>query len=150
LIAIALACNPSLLIADEPTTALDVTISAQIIDLFKQLQKQLGTSLLLITHDLSVVSSLCDQVLVMYAGKIVEEGPVDQVLSSPRHPYTQMLLQATARLDRSRSEKLIHQRQADARRRRCRFFFNPTWRNFGAGRRKWLWKINLRAHARAA
>jgi oligopeptide transport system ATP-binding protein len=107
LIAIALACNPKLLIADEPTTALDVTISAQILDLFKHLQKQLGTSLLLITHDLNVVSTLCDQVLVMYAGKIVEQGPVDQVLSSPRHPYTQMLIQATARLDRSKEEKLI-------------------------------------------
>ena len=107
LIAMALSCNPPLLIADEPTTALDVTISAQILDLLKGLQKQLQTSLLLITHDLSVVASVCDRVLVMYAGKIVEQGKVEDVLLRPRHPYTQMLLQATARIDRPKSERLI-------------------------------------------
>jgi oligopeptide/dipeptide ABC transporter ATP-binding protein len=107
LIAIALACKPELLIADEPTTALDVTISAQILDLLKNLQKQTKSSLLLITHDLGVISSICDRVLVMYAGRIVEEGPVDQVLLKPRHPYTQLLLAATARLDQPLTERLI-------------------------------------------
>ncbi len=107
LIATALACKPSLLIADEPTTALDVTISAQILDLFRSLQKKLSTALLVITHDLHVVSSLCDYVLVMYAGKIVEQGPVEQILNAPKHPYTQMLLQATARFERPRTEKLV-------------------------------------------
>jgi len=107
LIAIALACNPSLLIADEPTTALDVTISAQILDLFRSLQKKLRTALVLITHDLHVVSSVCDTVIVMYAGKIVEQGTVEQVLNAPKHPYTQMLLHATARFDRPRTEKLV-------------------------------------------
>ncbi len=107
LIAMALTCSPSLLIADEPTTALDVTISAQILDLLKSLQKQLHTALVLITHDLNVVSSVCDRVLVMYAGRIVEEGLVEDVLLRPQHPYTQMLLQATARIDRPKSERLI-------------------------------------------
>ncbi len=103
LIAIALACDPKLLIADEPTTALDVTISAQILDLLKSLKR----SLLLITHDLGVVSSICDRVLVMYAGKIVEEGTVDRVLTAPQHPYTQMLLAAMPRLDRPIADRLI-------------------------------------------
>ena len=93
-IAIALACNPSLLIADEPTTALDVTTQAQILRLIKQIQKQMLMSLILITHDLGVISQVCDRVLVFYAGKIIEQGLVDQILLSPRHPYTQMLLAA--------------------------------------------------------
>jgi oligopeptide transport system ATP-binding protein len=92
LIAIAIACNPQLLIADEPTTALDPTISAQILTLLKSLQKKFQSSLLLITHDLGVVSHICDRVLVMYAGQIVEEGPVDQVLLHPAHPYTKTLM----------------------------------------------------------
>ncbi|MDE3045895.1 MAG: ABC transporter ATP-binding protein [Verrucomicrobiota bacterium] len=100
LIAIALACKPRLLIADEPTTALDVTISVQILELLKALQKKLQMSLLLITHDLHVVAAICDRVLVMYAGQIVEEGPVKEVLRQPKHPYTKMLLQALPRLDR--------------------------------------------------
>jgi oligopeptide transport system ATP-binding protein len=107
LIAMALACRPRLLIADEPTTALDVTISAQILDLLTSMRRHFQTSLLLITHDLGVVSTVCDRVLVMYAGKIVEEGPVEQVLIHPKHPYTQMLLQAMPRLDRPKSERLI-------------------------------------------
>ncbi len=107
LIAIALACNPSLLIADEPTTALDVTIQAQILDLLKQMQRHFQTSLLLITHDLGVVASICEKVLVMYAGKIVERGTVEEVLLNPRHPYTQMLLRSLPRIDKPRSELLL-------------------------------------------
>ncbi len=93
-LAIAAACHPSLLIADEPTTALDVTVQAQILDLLKQMQERLMMSLLIITHDISVVSHLCDRVIVMHAGRIVEQGLVSEVLTSPRHPYTQMLLSA--------------------------------------------------------
>ncbi|MCB1647378.1 MAG: ABC transporter ATP-binding protein, partial [Pseudomonadales bacterium] len=91
-IAIALACNPSLLIADEPTTALDVTIQAQILDLMKQLQQSLGMALILITHDLGVIAECADDVLVMYAGKVVEKAPTQQLFSSARHPYTRGLL----------------------------------------------------------
>jgi len=107
LIAIALACNPKLVIADEPTTALDVTVQAQILDLLKKMQSHFQTSLLLITHDLSVVASVCDRVLVMYAGKIVEQGTVEEVLLDPKHPYTQMLLRSLPHLDRPRSEPLL-------------------------------------------
>jgi oligopeptide/dipeptide ABC transporter ATP-binding protein len=106
LIAIALICHPRLLIADEPTTALDVTVQAQILDLLKRLRKQLQMSLLLISHDFSVIASVCERVLVMYAGKIIESGTVENVLQSPQHPYTQMLLNAVPRLDRPRSELL--------------------------------------------
>lgn len=106
LIAIALSCNPQLLIADEPTTALDVTIQAQILRLLKEMQKHFHTSLLLITHDFGVVANLCDRILVFYAGKIVEQGAVHEVLEHPRHPYTQMLLESIPRLDRPRSEAL--------------------------------------------
>jgi oligopeptide transport system ATP-binding protein len=105
MIAIAIAANPSLLIADELTTALDVTVQAQILALLKK-KKSPTTSLLLISHDLAVVAEMCDRVLVFYAGKIVEEGPMRQILSSPRHPYTQMLLRAIPHLERSRSEPL--------------------------------------------
>jgi oligopeptide/dipeptide ABC transporter ATP-binding protein len=92
LIALALACGPDLLIADEPTTALDVTIQAQILDLLRDLQTRLGLALLLITHDLGVVAEMADRVAVMYAGRIVEEAPVDQLFSDPRHPYTRGLM----------------------------------------------------------
>ena len=92
LIALALACNPSLLIADEPTTALDVTIQAQILDLLRDLRKRLGLGLLLITHDLGVVAEMADRVAVMYAGRIVEEAPVRDLFRDPRHPYTRGLL----------------------------------------------------------
>jgi oligopeptide/dipeptide ABC transporter ATP-binding protein len=92
LIALALACGPSLLIADEPTTALDVTIQAQILDLLRDLQKRLGLALLLITHDLGIVAEMADRVAVMYAGRLVEEAPVDQLFSDPRHPYTRGLM----------------------------------------------------------
>jgi peptide/nickel transport system ATP-binding protein/oligopeptide transport system ATP-binding protein len=92
MIAMALACNPKLLIADEPTTALDVTIQAQILELMKELKDKLGTAIMLITHDLGVVAEVADDVLVMYAGKVVEYGSVDSVFSNPMHPYTQGLL----------------------------------------------------------
>jgi peptide/nickel transport system ATP-binding protein len=92
LIAMALACEPALVIADEPTTALDVTVQAQILDLLREMRSRLGLSLLLITHDLGVVAEMADRVAVMYAGRIVEEGPVRAVLRDPKHPYTQGLI----------------------------------------------------------
>ena len=92
LIAMALACDPALLIADEPTTALDVTIQAQILDLLRDLKRRLGLALLLITHDLGVVAQMADRVGVMYAGRIVEESPVQALFADPRHPYTQGLM----------------------------------------------------------
>jgi oligopeptide/dipeptide ABC transporter ATP-binding protein len=92
MIAMALACNPQILIADEPTTALDVTIQAQILDLLKDHQKKVGMALVLITHDLGVVAEVADEVLVMYAGKVVEQGLSRDVLNSPKMPYTQGLL----------------------------------------------------------
>ncbi|MDB2249303.1 dipeptide ABC transporter ATP-binding protein [Halorubrum ezzemoulense] len=94
LVAIALACRPNLLIADEPTTALDVTIQAQILDLIDDLQEEFGMSVLMITHDLGVVAETCDRVAVMYAGEIVEEGPVEEIFSNPSHPYTYTLLES--------------------------------------------------------
>lgn len=97
MIAMALSCNPKLLIADEPTTAVDVTVQAQILDLLQDLQKQLGMAMLLITHDLGVVAEIAKRVVVMYAGRKVEEGPVDEVFRAPKHPYTEGLL-ASARL----------------------------------------------------
>jgi peptide/nickel transport system ATP-binding protein len=92
MIAIALACEPDLLIADEPTTALDVTTQAQILDLLKDLQARLGMALLLITHDLGVVAEVADRVAILYAGRVVEQGPVDDIFAAPAHPYTRGLL----------------------------------------------------------
>jgi oligopeptide/dipeptide ABC transporter ATP-binding protein len=92
MIAMALACDPAIVIGDEPTTALDVMVQAQILQLFEQLRRDLGLSLILITHDLSVIAETCDRVMVMYAGRIAEEGPVRRVFTAPRHPYTQKLL----------------------------------------------------------
>lgn len=107
MIALALASKPKLLIADEPTTALDVTIQAQILDLLKQIQQKTKTSILLITHDLSVVASICDRVLVMYAGQIVESATVEELFENPKHPYTIKLLQSIPRLDKSQDHPLI-------------------------------------------
>jgi peptide/nickel transport system ATP-binding protein len=106
LIAIALACKPRLLIADEPTTALDVTIQAQILDLLRQLVRESGTSLLMITHDLGVVAGLCDTVHVMYSGRIVESAPRRHLFAHPRHPYTGGLLASIPRLDAPRGQPL--------------------------------------------
>lgn len=103
MIAIAMACNPSLLIADEPTTALDVTIQAQILELMRDLAKDNGTSILLITHDLGVVAEMCDRVVVMYAGHVVEQGSVRQIFHNPQHPYTRGLLNSMPKLTSERS-----------------------------------------------
>ena len=92
MIAIAMACEPNILIADEPTTALDVTIQAQILDLMKKVRDKTGTTIILITHDLGVVANMCDQVAVMYCGKIVEEGLAKVILNHPKHPYTKGLI----------------------------------------------------------
>jgi oligopeptide/dipeptide ABC transporter ATP-binding protein len=97
MIAMALVCRPALLIADEPTTALDVTIQAQILDLLRRLQEEMGMAILLITHDLGVVAELCEDVFVMYAGRIVERAPAAELFRSPRHPYTAGLLAASPR-----------------------------------------------------
>ncbi len=107
IIAIALACRPKLLIADEPTTALDVTIQAQILELMKSIQKKTDTSIILITHDLGIVAGMCDRVLVMYGGEIVETGTVDQIYNNPCHPYTQGLLRSVPRLDMDKEKELV-------------------------------------------
>ena len=98
LIAMAIACRPSLLIADEPTTALDVTVQAQVIALIRRLRVELGLSVLFITHNLDLVAEVCDRVVVMYAGAVMEEAPTEALFSSPRHPYTRALLRCVPRL----------------------------------------------------
>jgi len=107
MIALAIASEPKVLLADEPTTALDVTIQAQILDLLKKIAQERGTSIILITHDLSVIASMCDRVAIMYAGRIVEEAPVDALFASPRHPYTRGLLHSIPRLDTPRDHPLV-------------------------------------------
>ena len=107
MIAMGLICHPQLLIADEPTTALDVTIQAQILDLMKDLQKKTGMGIIFITHNLGVVADICDKVSVMYAGKIVEQGPVDDIFYEPAHPYTKGLLRSMPRVDAESYERLI-------------------------------------------
>jgi oligopeptide transport system ATP-binding protein len=106
MIAIALVGNPDIIIADEPTTSLDVTIEAQILDLLRDLQKKLNTSIILITHDLGVIAKMCDRVLVMYGGKIVERGMVDDIFYNTRHPYTSGLLCSIASLETEKDEEL--------------------------------------------
>lgn len=107
MIAIAMICNPTLLIADEPTTALDVTIQAQILELMKKLQKTNQMGIIFITHNLGVVAEICDKVSVMYAGKMVEQGPVDDIFYAPGHPYTRGLLRSMPRVDAESYERLI-------------------------------------------
>jgi peptide/nickel transport system ATP-binding protein len=107
MIAMALVCNPALLIADEPTTALDVTVQAQILDLMRELQREFNSALIIITHDLGVVAELADDIMVMYGGKAVEYGPAHDVFKAPEHPYTWGLLASMPRLDRERAERLI-------------------------------------------
>jgi oligopeptide/dipeptide ABC transporter ATP-binding protein len=106
MIAMALACDPQILIADEPTTALDATIQAQILDLLRELRDTSDMGILLITHDLGVVAEMADDIAVMYAGRIVEFGPVEQVLTSPQHPYTERLLCSVPRLRMPRDLRL--------------------------------------------
>ncbi len=106
MIAMALSCNPEILIADEPTTALDVTIQAQILETIKELSQRLGTAVILITHSLGVVAGMCDTINVMYAGRIVERGTTDEIFSDPKHPYTQGLIKSVPRLDKSSNQRL--------------------------------------------
>ncbi|MDQ2982644.1 MAG: ABC transporter ATP-binding protein [Actinomycetota bacterium] len=106
MIALALSCNPDLLIADEPTTALDVTIQAQILELLKNLRRDFGSAVALITHDLGVVADIADRIQVMYAGRIIEQGDRDQIFYDPQHPYTWGLLGSIARLDRPKPRRL--------------------------------------------
>ncbi len=105
MIAMALACEPDILIADEPTTALDVTIQAQILELMQKLQKEMGMAILMITHDLGVVAQMCDEVIVMYAGSICEQGTVDEIFYNPRHAYTRGLLRSVPTL---KSDDMLH------------------------------------------
>jgi peptide/nickel transport system ATP-binding protein len=106
MIALALSCDPRILIADEPTTALDVTIQAQILERFRELREQTNAALVLVTHDLGVVADIADRVVVMYAGRIVEQGTLDEIFYDPRHPYTWGLLGSIARMDRPRPKRL--------------------------------------------
>lgn len=106
MIAIAMAVRPDLLIADEPTTALDVTVQAQILDLMKEIQKKEGNSIIIITHDLGVVADMADDIIVMYAGQIVEEGSVDEIFNNPSHPYTRKLLAAVPKPDMNKNQAL--------------------------------------------
>jgi peptide/nickel transport system ATP-binding protein len=106
MIAMAIANSPKLLIADEPTTALDVTIQAQVLEVLRTAQRETNAAVLLITHDLGIVAGLADRVVVMYAGKIVEEGTLDEIFYNPRHPYTIGLLGSLPRLDDARGEPL--------------------------------------------
>jgi oligopeptide/dipeptide ABC transporter ATP-binding protein len=107
MIAMALACNPKVLLADEPTTALDVTIQAQILNLMNELQERLGTAIVLITHNMAVVASICTWVVVMYAGRVVEQGPTEEIFRSPQHPYTWSLLRSIPRIDEKLGGKLL-------------------------------------------
>ncbi len=107
MIAMALLCDPDLLIADEPTTALDVTIQAQILDLLDEVRRERSMSIILVTHDLGVVAGLCDRVLVMYAGRVVEEGPTAELFRAPAHPYTKALLRSVPRLDEPGAGRLF-------------------------------------------
>jgi len=106
MIATALICNPAVLIADEPTTALDVTIQAQTLDLMRKLKDETGTAILLITHDMGVVADMADRVMVMYAGQVVEDGDVFEIFKHPRHPYTRLLLQSIPHLERNQKARL--------------------------------------------
>lgn len=107
MIAMALACEPDILIADEPTTALDVTIQAQILELMMELKEKLGMAIIMITHDLGVVASMCDRIAVMYAGRIVEYGTTDDIFYNPKHEYTKGLLKSIPRLDAKEHERLV-------------------------------------------
>jgi oligopeptide/dipeptide ABC transporter ATP-binding protein len=107
MIAMALSCNPKLLIADEPTTSLDVTIQAQIIELLKQLKRDYKSSIIMITHNVALVAEFCDNVLVMYAGKVVEHSSTENIFNKSKHPYTQMLLGSVPRVDMTLDELVV-------------------------------------------
>ncbi len=107
MIAMALACEPDILIADEPTTALDVTIQAQILELMGSLQRKLGMAIIMITHDLGVIADMCDEVIVMYAGKVAERGTADEIFYNPKHQYTRGLLRSIPNIDSDEKERLI-------------------------------------------
>ncbi|MGE5337916.1 MAG: ABC transporter ATP-binding protein [Gemmatimonadota bacterium] len=158
MIAMALLCQPALLIADEPTTALDVTIQAQVLDLMRALRSEMRTAILLITHDLGVVAEMADRVLVMYAGQVVEEGPVDAVFAMPQHPYTVGLMGAIPALSARRGRLAAIDGMvpaATAMPAGCRFaprcpFADPRCRrdapafaDVGAGHRSRCWKVPL-------
>ena len=107
MIATALSCNPKLLIADEPTTALDVTIQAQILELMKKLQKEINTSIIIITHDLGVIAEVCTDIIVMYGGMMMEKGTADEIFYNPKHPYTIGLHSSVPRMDQMQNERLV-------------------------------------------
>ena len=137
LLRLRLACNPKVLIADEPTTALDVTIQAQILELMKDLQKKFDTSIIFITHDLGVVANVADRVAVMYAGKIVEVGTVDEIFYNPKHPYTWGLISSMPRLDDNEEQSylrfLVH----------LQILLNPPKGDAFAPRNKYALQIDL-------
>jgi oligopeptide/dipeptide ABC transporter ATP-binding protein len=162
MIAIALSCNPKLLIADEPTTALDVTIQAQILELMKALNRDEGTGILMVTHDLGVVADVCEKVIVMYAGQVVEQGPAREIFSNPLHPYTELLLKSIPQIGGTR-EKLYsipgHVPSPHAMPDGCRFHARcpyafdrctkeePLLLDQGKGRRVSCWKYDELSHA---
>jgi len=165
MIAMALSCEPTLLIADEPTTALDVTIQAQILDLLQDLQRRLGMAILIITHDLGVIAEVADEVLVMYAGKIVEQAPVDALFADPQHPYTIGLLGSIPRLDQEREQLATIEGTVPSPNRQpkgCRFaprcpFADrrcheepPPLREVGADHQVACWKAPVELSAKAA
>ncbi len=161
MIATALITNPKLLIADEPTTALDVTIQAQILELMKQLQEKLGMAIIMITHDLGVVADIADEIVVMYAGKIVERGSNEEIFYHPRHPYTWALMNSVPRLDLDNKEELvtiegnipdmIHPPKGCAFCSRCPYAMNicaeypPEELDLGEGHRVACWLTDPRA-----
>jgi peptide/nickel transport system ATP-binding protein/oligopeptide transport system ATP-binding protein len=162
MIAMALSCEPSLLIADEPTTALDVTIQAQILDLLADLQQRLGMAVLIITHDLGVIAEMADEVLVMYAGQIVESAAVADIFADPQHPYTIGLLGSIPRLDVERERLATIEGtvpSADRQPKGCRFAprcpfadgrcrdASPPLRDIGAAHRVACWKAPVEAAA---
>jgi oligopeptide transport system ATP-binding protein len=158
MIAMGLLCQPDLLIADEPTTALDVTVQSQINSLMADLSEQSSTAIMLITHDLGIIAGLCDKVLVMYAGEVMELAEIDEIYRSPRHPYTQGLLQSVPRLDREQSgilkaipgnpPDLVDLPEGCRFRARCRYAFDrcvehPPLEDAGQGHRKRCWLESL-------
>jgi oligopeptide/dipeptide ABC transporter ATP-binding protein len=161
MIAMALLCQPALLIADEPTTALDVTIQAQVLDLMRALRAELGTAVLLITHDLGVVAEMADRVLVMYAGQVVEEAPVREIFAMPQHPYTVGLMGAMPALACTGARLAAIDGMvpaATAMPEGCRFAARcpfadaqcremPPLQDLGAGRRSRCWKAPLESLA---